>query len=1244
MRPGDKKYKSVALIATIGTILILPITYEISIATPKAISQQVTSEKSDEQLETLARSITVKVLSGENRGSGILIRKQDGVYTVLTNQHVIENGLPYQIQTADGKIFQAKTVTGVNFDSNDMALLQFSASQNYAVASLGNLNTVDVGSPVYVAGFPLEPDSLDANGFVFQIGKISFVLPKPLEEGYRIGYTTNVEKGMSGGPIFNSQGQVIGINGIFAQALSFSYPYIYEDGTRPNDDLEARMRRSSWGVPVDKLAQLAPQFVSGDMLAVEKPSAEPAAPQNRQLVEKIDGIAQQVSVLIARTNLDNGSGVIIAQEGNTYYVLTAGHVVSGKGMKIVTHDGQEYVVDSNKIKNWSESQGLDLALLEFTSNQSYQVAIIGDYPRGFEERVVFLSGWPASKQPTGGNLESDRRFNAGHLLGISGFNLAKDERSFTSGFGLVYGNLSEKGMSGGPVLDTEGRLIGIHTAAESVEGDTSPVLQKDSQETILEVGYSLGIPIRTFLDKLEQEKIKLNINQHTSSPRRLDPVAQDLVISSLINLQQPQSNAAAVEWLNYGNKLWRLRRYKKSLQAFEQAILIEPNFYLAQYSHGWTLIRQKEYPEAIESLTKAIKYAKSLPESEYKPRALSQAWRQISDAHFYSGQYKESLQTLEKAIEYTPKDFILYQWKTEILRQLGLYQEALEAVNKAIKMNPDNSFGYFRRASIRLDLENSEKATWEEKDYEEAIADINKALELNPGNILYYSYIGNIYTWKEDYAKAIEYFTKAIEAEPDFAKVYAMRGLVYAKQGNRQKFTEDLERALRLQPDNGELYQYRGNGYFALKEKQKGIDDFDKAISLDPESVHKYYNSRGFGLNVTRGDAYFQIGEKQKGIDDYDKAISLDPESAHKYYNLRGVELNKLEDYEGALRDYNKAIELTPDNALYYSHRGDAYFQIGEKQKGIDDYDKAINLNRESAHKYYNWRGVELNKLEDYEGALRDYNKAIELTPDNALYYSNRGDAYFQIGEKQKGIDDYDKAISLDPESAHKYYNWRGVELNKLEDYEGALRDYNKAIELTPDNALYYSHRGDAYFQIGEKQKGIDDYDKAISLDPESAHKYYNRRGVKLYKLEDYEGALRDINKPIELTPDNALYYSNRGDAYFQIGEKQKGIDDYDKAISLDPESAHKYYNLRGVNLYNLEDYEGVLRDYNKAIELTPDNAFYYVTRGYAYLKIGNNQKAREDFNKAANLYQKQGNTKKYQRAMEQLEKIQEQE
>ncbi|NEP77659.1 MAG: tetratricopeptide repeat protein [Okeania sp. SIO3B3] len=1182
MIPGNKKYKSVTLIANIGAILILPIaSYEISIAAPKVIAQQVTSQKSAEQLQTLAKSITVKVLSGENTGSGTLIRKQNGVYTVLTNQHVIENGASHQIQTPDGKTYQAQTVPGANFDSNDMALLQFNGSQNYTVASLGNLKTVEKGSPIFVAGFPFEPESSDTNGFIFQTGRISFVLQQPLEGGYLIGYTANVEKGMSGGPILNSQGEVIGINGIFAQALSFSHPYIYEDGTRPNDNVEAQMRRSSWGVPIDKLAQLAPQFAPDNSVpvAVEKPSTEAIA----TLAEKVNGIAQQVSVLITRSDVENGSGVIIAKEGNTYYVLSAGHVANGKGLKVVTHDGQEYVVDSSKVKNW-KNKGLDLALLEFTSNQSYQVATIGDYPRGIEDRVAFLSGWPASKQPTAANLELGRQFNAGYLSGISGFNSANDERSFISGFGLVYGNFSEKGMSGGPVLDTEGRLIGIHTAAESVEGDESPVLQRDSEEPILEVGHSLGVPIRTFLAKLEQEKIKLNINQQTSLPQRLDSATQDLVISKLIKLQEPQSNATAVEWLNYGNKLWRLRRYKRSLAAFEQAISIKPDFYLAWYSHGWTLMRQGNYPEAIKSFKDAIKYAENLPESEYKYRALSQAWRQKSDAHFYSGQYKESLQALEQAIEYTPNDFILYQWKREILKNLGFYQEALEAVDLAIKIDPNNSYGYFRRAWARVELEDFQTVglNKEEKDYEEAIADINKALELNPGNSFYYTSKGSIYTRKENYAQAIEYFNKAIEAEPDFAIAYAQRGLFYAKQGNRQKFAEDLEKALRLQPDNAGFYRIRGNGYFALKEKQKGIDDYDKAISINPRAVHQYHN--------LRGKQFEDLGDYEAALLDFSKAIELKPDGA-SYYSDRGRAYSDRGNYEAALADYNKAIELSSENALsnalFHQSRGSVFFSRGLVLHYKDyDYEAA---------------------LKEYEAALADYHKAIELKPDVGLFYNSRGAVLGLKKDYEAALADYNKAIELEPDNALFYHSRADVFLEQKE-YAAALADYSKAIELKPDRGLTYINRGNTYFKIGEKQKGIDDYDKAISLDSELAHQYYNWRGFQLFEQKDYEAALADFNKAIELKPDVASFYNGRWLIYFEQ-----------------------------------EKYQEAIADSTEAIRLQPEQPIYYSSRATAYYENEEYKKSHEDFKKAATLYQnqQQENTEMYKIAVGQMEKIQ---
>ena len=1201
MIPRHNNYKSVALIVSIGTILILPIiAYEISLTTSKATAQQVTSLKSDKdkQLETLARSITVKVLSGENTGSGTLIRKQNEVYTVLTNQHVIENGLSHQIQAPDGEIYQAKTVTEVNFGSNDMVLLQFSASQNYTVASLGNLETVARGSKVYVAGFPLEADSSQTNGLVFDKGDISFVLPKPLKGGYLIGYTTKIQQGMSGGPILNPQGQVIGINGVFANAMSFSRPYIYEDDTRPNDDLEAKMRLSSWGVPVEKAAL---QVVSNNSLArtVEESSVEPIPLYLRQLVEKIDSIAQQVSVLIARENNKNGSGVIIAKKGNTYYVLTAGHVASGKDMNIVTHDGQKYVVNSDKIKNWNESQGLDLALLEFTSSQSYQVATVGNYPRGVqgvteggEDRVVFLSGWPASKQPTGVNLEPNREFNSGYLLGLEdGFNLAQNELSFTRGFGLVYSNLSERGMSGGPLLDIEGRLIGIHTA---IEGEIDPVLQ-DSDKDIL-VGSSLGIPIRTFLAKLEQENIKLNINEQTTLPERLNPAEKDLVISFLSKKQQPQSNADEVEWLNYGNKLWRLRQYEKSLAAFEQAISIKPNSYLAQYSHARTLIRQKNYSEAIESLTKVIKYAENLPESEYeeakyKYQTLSQAWRQKYLSHFYLGQYEQSLQALDKAIEFTPKDFILYLWKSEVLSSRRSYQEALKAANQAIQNNPDHSIGYFKRAQVKVELENLRKQIWEEKDYEDAIADINKALELNPGNASFYIYKGKIYGLKEDYAKAIEYLKKAIKAEPDFATAYAELGLVYAKQGNEQEFTKNLEKALRLKPYSGKLYKVRGNGYFALKKQDKGIRDYETAIGL-----------------------------------------SLDLEaSPHLYYYWRGLELYKLEDYEGAVRNFDEAIKLIPDNPLYYSNLGNAYFQMGEKQKGIENYDKAIKLDPGSAEKYYSWRGFQLYSQEDNEETIAEINR------DPAKFNCIQGYTLFHMGKKKEGIEYYNKAIKLDPESAHLYYSSRGDLLYRQQDYKAALADYNQAIKLKPDNALYYSNRGDLFYSQKDYEKALADYDRAIEtieLNPHNVSSYSN------------SGYYHNL----------AQYYSKRGNVYLDIEKYQKAIDNFTKAINSSSHSSRGnrryrhldvYYGERGNVYLDIEKYQKAIDDFNDAIRFSNnenEKAQYYDWRAKAHYENGDIKRYREDLEKAADLYQQQGKTTKYQTAMEQLEKNQEQE
>jgi len=210
---------------------------------------------SQEELHQIAESITVKVWAGDARGSGTLIMKESGRYTVLTNDHVIAVGSPDRIETNDGKIYPATVVEKVDFQGKDLALLQFSAEADYSIASLGHGDRMFPKQQVVAAGFPYQQEEL-----VLSEGSITLLPDKAFEGGYRIGYSNDIQKGMSGGPVLNGAGKMIAINGM--HAYPFFDPYVYEDGTRPEDKLERQnIRSSSWGVPIATFAQLASDFV-----------------------------------------------------------------------------------------------------------------------------------------------------------------------------------------------------------------------------------------------------------------------------------------------------------------------------------------------------------------------------------------------------------------------------------------------------------------------------------------------------------------------------------------------------------------------------------------------------------------------------------------------------------------------------------------------------------------------------------------------------------------------------------------------------------------------------------------------------------------------------------------------------------------------------------------------------------------------------------------------------------------------
>jgi S1-C subfamily serine protease len=228
--------------------------------TPKSAPKQDVKS-----LEAVSYAITVKVKAGRGRGSGILIRRQGTLYTVLTNRHVVVSGTPYVIQTPDQRSHPASLLKKIDFRGNDLALLQFRSGNSYAIATLGRSETLSLNAPVLAAGYPLDAASTQ-KVFSRSTGTISLIPKQPFVGGYQLGYTNPISQGMSGGPVLNTRGEVIGINSLHAHPL-WGDPYEFVDGSKPLPQERSLITRSSWAVPIDTFLCLAPAIAKTSILA-----------------------------------------------------------------------------------------------------------------------------------------------------------------------------------------------------------------------------------------------------------------------------------------------------------------------------------------------------------------------------------------------------------------------------------------------------------------------------------------------------------------------------------------------------------------------------------------------------------------------------------------------------------------------------------------------------------------------------------------------------------------------------------------------------------------------------------------------------------------------------------------------------------------------------------------------------------------------------------------------------------------
>jgi len=253
----------------------------------------------------------------------------------------------------------------------------------------------------------------------------------------------------------------------------------------------------------------------------------------------------------------------------------------------------------------------------------------------------------------------------------------------------------------------------------------------------------------------------------------------------------------------------------------------------------------------------------------------------------------------------------------------------------------------------------------------------------------------------------------------------------------------------------------------------------------------------------------------------------------------------KAKNFAKAITHYEKAIELDPAEITFRSNLAAVYFEKKEYNECVKICEKAIEIGRENRAdfkliaKAYNRAGNAYKKLDNLQAAKTAFEKALteHRTPDYRL----------NLSEVEAAIKKKEEEAYINPELADAE-KLKGNECFKSGDWANAVKFYTEALKRNPKDAKIYSNRAACYTKLNAFDLTIKDCDSSIALDPNFVKAYLRKANV-LKAMGQAQKAMEVYAKAMELDP-------NSDEA--KNGYKDCAVRQYSQKGSNDPEEVRK--------------------------------------------------------------------------------------
>jgi len=494
----------------------------------------------------------------------------------------------------------------------------------------------------------------------------------------------------------------------------------------------------------------------------------------------------------------------------------------------------------------------------------------------------------------------------------------------------------------------------------------------------------------------------------------------------------------------------------KALEAYRKVLNVDPGQSDLASRVAVLLIRQEDFPQAIDILKDAIK---ANPND-------AEPYRQL--AYIYAKYLKKTDQAIDyanRAVALNPRDIEAYQRLVEIEFAAGEEKKAIEVLDRATKVRSDDANFWTRLGKLYV------------------------AILFKPDS----------QPKPDELRRVNEIFKKAAEHANDDPTVLKDVADYYASSQQLKEAIPLYLRVLELQPDDANAREKLATGFILTNQRDKAVEMLEQIIKEHPEKYQPYdllaqvldEEARSLQRANRADEAKARFA---KVAANYEQSLLINPDHAGTYLRLAELFLGPLKDPERALKFLAEARRRFPGAPEIVYYLAIAQREAKQIQQAVATFEEALHdaeLDEDNeivnAKFYFNY-GATAEQAGLYDKAADLLRKSIALDPANAA------EAYNYLGymwaDHNMHLDEAEEmirhALEIEPNNGSYLDSLGWVEFRKG-NFDQALADLLRAAKnIERDDPIVFEHVGDIYLKLDRVSEALGSWQKALALDPKN--------------------------------------------------------------------------------------------------------------------------------------------------------------